>query len=162
MQILVGILAVIGAVALLRFLMFLGFRRRWARRHEWARLGHVPRRSWLFRSLFDRLDATPAQEKVLLEGAAALREHLAAAHAEWDAIRGELAALLGEDSLDRGRLESLLARPAEKLGAARARLADTVASFHAALEGAQRKRLADLVREGRLLAPAYGFGHRCC
>jgi len=162
MQVLVGIFAVVGALALGRSLLFLGSRHRWAGRRGWARFGQGSRRAWMFRRLFEQLDATPAQEKVLLEGAAALREDLAAARTEWEAIRAELATLLGEDSLDRGRLESLLARPAEKLGSARARLADTVASFHAALQGNQRKRLAGLVREGRLLAPAYGHGHRRC
>lgn len=161
MQVIVGILAVVGALGLLRVLLFLGFRRRWLRRREWGRLGHRPGRAWFLRGLFERLDATPAQERVLLDGAAALRADLAAAHAEWNAIRDELATLLGEDSLDRSRLESLLARPTEKLGAARARLVDTVARLHAALQGSQRRRLADIVREGRYFAPAFAFRHRC-
>src|SRR5512146_288487 len=146
-QVIVGILAVLGAFALLRFVVFLGFRRRWMRRRGWGRHGYGARRAWLFRQLFERLDATPAQETIVLDGAAALHDDLAAARAEWLAIRDELATLLAQDALDRGRLESLAARPTEKLGAARARLVETVASLHAALQGAQRRRLAELVRD---------------
>jgi Spy/CpxP family protein refolding chaperone len=131
--------------------------RRWHRGRPAVALGG---RRWPFRRLFARLDTSPAQEQVLVDETAALREDLRSLRAEWAAAREELGALLGEPSLDASRIEAVLATRDARLAALRRRAAEAAARFHAVLDDAQRKTLAALVREGRVLAPAHA--HRRC
>lgn len=117
-------------------------------------------RRWPFRRLFSRLDTSPAQEQVLVDEAAALRQQFFALRAEWLSAREELAALLGEPSLEPSRIEAVLASRDGSLAALRRRAAEALARFHGVLDEAQRKALASMVREGHLLAPAHGY-RRC-
>ncbi len=116
---------------------------------------------WMFRGLFARLDTSPAQEKVLVEEAAAVREALAGLRAEWAAARGELADLLASVDLDAARVDAVLASREAKLAEVRRRAAGAVARFHGVLDDAQRRALAAMVREGHVLAPAHAHGRRC-
>lgn len=154
----------LGFAAALAFLSLFALLR--ARR--WRRLRHAsfrasrgaPGRRWPFRGLFARLDTSPAQEQVLVDEAAALREELASLRGDWAAVREELALLLGEPSLEPARIEAVLSARDARLRELRRRVADAAARFHAVLDDAQRKALASLVREGHVLAPARGY-RRC-
>lgn len=148
MQFALGFAAALVFVSLIALLRI----RRWGRfrRGAFAVSPAVEGRRWPFRRLFSRLETSPAQEQVLIDEAAALRQDLAALRNEWTSLREELASLLGEPS----RLEAAFASRDERLSALRRRLAGAVARFHAVLDEAQRRALASMVREGHLLAAA--------
>ncbi len=148
-------LLVLGLAGLLRVRRW----RRWQRGRIASGYPSIGGR-WPFRRLFSRLDTSPAQEQVLVDEAAGLRQDLSALRSEWLAVREELAALLGEPSLEPSRLEALLASRDAQLAALRRRLANALTRFHGVLDDSQRKALAALVREGHLLAPARA--HRRC
>lgn len=152
MQFALGFAAALVFVSLLALLRI----RRWGRfrRGAFAVSPAVEGRRWPFRRLFSRLETSPAQEQVLIDEAAALRQDLAALRNEWTSLREELASLLGEPSLEPSRLEAAFASRDERLSALRRRLAGAVARFHAVLDEAQRRALASMVREGHLLAAA--------
>jgi Spy/CpxP family protein refolding chaperone len=131
--------------------------RRWRR---WRRRGGLPPAGarWMLRGLFARLGTSPAQEKVLVEDADALRAALGTLRDDWLRARGELADLLAAADLDAARVDALVAARQERLADVRRRATEAVARFHAVLDAGQRQALSRLVREGRALAPAHA-GH---
>jgi hypothetical protein len=99
--------------------------------------GH-PRGRWRgFRGplyvLFERLDLTPAQEKVV--------------RAEVDRLRERARALRG-DSLDETALADMFVRHDDRLRELREELGGALGRIHLALDERQRERLADLVERG--------------
>jgi hypothetical protein len=154
-------LGFVAAVAVLSLFAFARIRRWRGRRGAFAfSPATAAGRRWPFRRLFARLDTSPAQEQVLVDEAAALRQELSSLRSEWLSVREELAALLAEPSLEPSRMEAIFAARDARLGEVRRRFAQAATRFHAVLDDAQRKALASMVREGHVLAPAHG--HRRC
>jgi hypothetical protein len=131
-----GALAVLLAAALLRRAAWRRFRR--------ARFG--PRAG--VRILARRLDARPEQERVLEAEADALASEMARARADLAGVRAEIADLLGGPALDAAAVGAAIQARLARLEPVRAHLADAISRVHAALDPAQRARLADLVRSG--------------
>ncbi len=147
--ILVGVLGTLVVLLLLGALARLAVRRRF-RRHAFARR----RRGWAVARLLRRIEATPAQEEVLLEGLDAVRAALRGARDGLLASREEVAAALAADRLDAAVLDAVWARQIERATAAKEAVSAALARFHAALEPRQRVLLGELVRAGP--------GHRGC
>ncbi|MGK4006361.1 periplasmic heavy metal sensor [Sorangium sp. So ce1036] len=106
------------------------------------------RRRFFLSFLFDRLDTTPAQEKVIV---AAFDELRAAADAQRGEIRGtraDVAAAMRSPSFDETRLGELFARHDTAIEALRRAAVGALGKVHAVLEDRQREQLADLIEIG--------------
>ena len=134
--ILVGVLATLVTLAVLRLLRIALFRRPWRRRG----------RGFMARRLLRRLEATPEQERIFLAEVEALGNAMREAREGLFASREELAQLLDADVLDQGALGGLSERQEARLGELRHRLADAIARFHASLDSRQHHLLAEMVR----------------
>jgi Spy/CpxP family protein refolding chaperone len=111
------------------------------------------------RALLEHLDTTPGQEKAIQQAVSVVREHLSGTHDELKAARKDLAAALGGDVLDPAALGAALGRGEVAAQSVARELATALASVHAALDGEQRKRLAELIADG----PSWrGFGRGHC
>lgn len=140
-----GALAVIVALRVLRRALFFGRMRRWRRG------GRLP-----LRHLSRRLGLRPEQEQVLSEEVDALFREGGALRDDWRGSREELAALFSAEALDAAALSAALDRRMAKVGEVRARAEAALARVHAALDPAQRARLAELVLSG-----GHRRGHGC-
>jgi len=105
--------------------------------------------------LFRRLGTRPEQESLLRAEADAFFAEMSSFRGESTAFREELAGLLAAPSLEEATVSAALEKPLARLSELRARVAGSVARIHAALDAAQRERLAELVRRG----PRHGRHH---
>ncbi len=149
--ILVGVVATLAVLLALRLAFFAVWRRRWRRGWHGRRHG----RGWLLARVFRRLDASPEQEKVLLEGLDRLRDELRALREGVFASREDLAAALDAERLDPGALDAIWAKQLERAAAAKEAFTSALGRFHAALDARQRALLAEMVRAG-------GARRACC
>ena len=119
----------------------------------WARGGHRRRGGWggdgaFMYGLFEALDATPAQEKVIREAADELRGGAEGLRGEVRASRGDVAAAVRSPSLDETRIGEVFARHDAALEKMRRAAVGAVARVHAVLDDRQRERLAELLEHG--------------
>jgi hypothetical protein len=138
-----SVLVTLGVLAALRLLRAVAFRRH-VRRHG---------RAFMARRLLRRIDATPEQERLFLEELEALRGLMGGLRQGVLASREPLAGMLEAEALDAQALDALLGESLRRLDETRARAAQSLSRFHAALAPAQRLQLAAMLR-----APA-GFHH---
>ncbi|WP_437679900.1 Spy/CpxP family protein refolding chaperone [Sorangium sp. So ce131] len=106
------------------------------------------RRRFFLSFLFDRLDTTPAQEKVIVSALDELRAAADAQRGELRGTRADVAAALRSPSLDETRLGELFARHDTAIEALRKAAVGALGKVHAVLEDRQREELADLVEIG--------------
>jgi len=112
-------------------------------------------RSWLVRGLFERLDTTPGQEKVIVGAVSDLRDAFGSLRDEGKRSRDDLAKALRSPSFDEALFGEAFARHEATLGDLRKKAMDAFAKVHDALDEKQRARLADLIESG----PGFrGFG----
>jgi hypothetical protein len=147
-NVLIGVLATLVALFVIRGLFFLGWRRRWR--------GHRRARGWMLRRLASRLDATPEQERLLLAEVESIRTALVGLRQGFSASRGELADALVGESVDERSLDGLFERELSRAGEVKRAAAQAFARVHAALDVRQRRILAELVRSGPRHACARG------
>jgi len=113
--------------------------------HRWRAGGHNWR--WgLLRSVFERLDTTPGQEKVILAAAADLREPAERARSEIRDSLTELADGLREDRIDEAKLRQAFSRQRDALAAAQEALLTALGRVHEALNPNQRRDLAEWIQ----------------
>lgn len=151
-----GALAALVVLVTIRRIFWFAAWRRWRRR------GHVPG-AFARRGLghvFRRLGTRPEQESVLRAEAEQLFSELAGFRGDAFALREELASLFADPALDEASVAAALEKPLSRLADLRAKVAGSLARIHAALDEAQRQRLADLVRHGRRHPHAGGHGPR--
>jgi hypothetical protein len=141
-NVLIGVLATLVALFVLRGLLFLGWRRRS------GGFGHRRGRGWMFRRLAARLDATPDQERLLLAEVDSIRAALTGLREGFSASRGALADVLAGEAVDEGALDALFERELARAGDVKRAAAQSFARVHAALDARQRRILAELVRSG--------------
>jgi len=123
--------------------------RRWGGwRHErWdghPRSGGRGRLRWLF----ERIDTSPGQEKVIAEAADALRETLHGWRDDAERMRSDVARSIRGEAFDAAALEEAFARADARLGTVREALRGQAARVHEALDPRQRAELADLIDRG--------------
>lgn len=112
--------------------------------------GHGPGRAHRARRfLFEVLDTTPGQEKVIKQAADNVLDAMDGAGDELQAARKDLAAALGGDVLDEAALRAAIDRALAVVQKAATELTQVLPAVHGALDGQQRKRLAELIAEGR-------------
>jgi Spy/CpxP family protein refolding chaperone len=117
----------------------------------WLGYGHGPRggrHGWFARAFFERLDTTPGQEKTIGQALDTVREQMRGARDELRAARKTLATAVGGDVIDGAALDAALGQQkslVDKLGQS---VTQALLSVHEALDGDQRKQLAELIANG--------------
>ncbi|MCY1080383.1 periplasmic heavy metal sensor [Archangium lansingense] len=127
------------------------------RRGRWHhRRGGPGRWSWRgrMRWLFERLDTSPGQEKVLVQAADELTEAFEKMRDELSATRAAIARSLRGESFDAAALRELDAKHDELIDNLRKTLRAALSKTHEALDPKQRRELADLLEHG------WGHGYR--
>jgi hypothetical protein len=103
---------------------------------------------WFLRAVFDRLDATPAQEKVIKSAVEEVREAGRAAKDEFKKSRSEVAKAVRGPAIDEVFFGELFSRHDSAIESVRKAAVGAIAKVHDALDEKQRERLADLIEEG--------------
>ena len=149
---------IFGTVCLIGLIKVLRHGRRWGHGYPGAYGQGVggPRR-WLLRSLFERLETTPGQEKAIVAALEELRGERRIARDELQATRADLSRVIAGGLVDDGALEETFARHDRLLAQLRVSLVESLRKVTEALDERQRKELAGLVEGGRL-GGRWGFG----
>lgn len=121
----------------------------------WGGYGRARRRGFGFgpramlRRLFERLDTTPGQEKVIVEAFSDLKNSARDAKGGLREARHDLAEAFRQESFDELLLGGALSRLDGSVDTLRKAGLDAFGKVHAALDERQRKILADLIESGR-------------
>lgn len=102
---------------------------------------------WL-RGLFERLDTSPGQEKVIKKSVEDLFQSTRNLRGELDESRRDAARAMRGASVDEVALGEAFARQDEKLREIRKSIVGALANVHEALDEDQRNRLADMLERG--------------
>lgn len=113
-------------------------------------------RRYALYSLFERLDATPGQEKVISGAMDELRAKLAKMRGQWGEQRKQAATAFRSETLTPDQAEGVFAPFGANFDELRAASAEAMRKIHEALDDRQRGVLADLVERG------WGFGGGRC
>lgn len=143
---------VIGALSAVGFFKVLRWERGW--RH------HGGPREWMLRALFERLNTSPEQEKVLSEAASDFETSLRSVKNAGKGARTALAEILRAEHFDQAALSTLFDSQQQALEDVKKSLREGLTSIHATLVPEQRRRFAQLVEHG----PGRGRNGRsgCC
>ena len=109
--------------------------------------GWGPRR-WLLRSLFERLETTPGQEKAIMAALDELRENRKVVRDEMQQTRGDVGRAVASGLVDDGTLEETFARHDRLLAQLRVSFVEALKKVTEALDERQRKQIADLLEGG--------------
>lgn len=119
-------------------------------RHGGGRWSWRGRMRWLF----ERLDTSPGQEKVIVQAADDLTEAFEKMRDEMRTTREAIARSLRGETFDSAALGELDAKHDELIANMRRTLRTSLSKVHEALDAKQRRELADLLEHGM------GYGHR--
>jgi Spy/CpxP family protein refolding chaperone len=129
-------------------------------RGGWGGGGGLGRR-WLLRSLFERLETTPGQEKAILAALDELRGNRTVVHEELQATRADVARAVQGGLVDDGALEETFARHDRLLAQLRVSFVEALKKVTEALDERQRKQLAELLQgRGFFGGPRWGGPYR--
>jgi len=113
----------------------------WGRHGGWGRWRHEgwdgPRGAGgrgPLRWLFERIDTSPGQEKVIAEAADALRSTMHGWHDDAERMRSDVARSIRGETFDSAALEEAFARAEARLGTLRETLRGQAARVHEALD----------------------------
>ncbi|MDB4981929.1 MAG: RNA-binding region recognition motif [Myxococcales bacterium] len=121
--------------------------------------GNPFRSGFLARMIADRLDATPAQEKVIRDATDELRETATKLKGEGKKTRADLATAFRKSHFDEVLLGELYARHDRSLEDLRKAFVGMGARIHETLDGKQRERLAEMIESGPgAFGPRWGRG----
>jgi hypothetical protein len=99
-------------------------------------------------TLFERLDATPGQEKAITSAMDDLRAKLRKARETWSQSRGGIAEAIRGETLTEEQTAELTAPFASHFDEMRTTAGEAMRKIHDALDGKQRRILADIVESG--------------
>jgi uncharacterized membrane protein len=114
-----------------------------------------PARGGLY-GLYQALDATPGQEKVIRAAFDEVRTAVGEARGEWKQSRGDVAQAFRADSFDAEIMGNAFARHDEHLERVRKAVTGALAKVHDALDEKQRATLAEWLDSQR--GPGFGMG----
>ena len=106
---------------------------------------HNARTRMMLHSLFNRIDASPAQERAIIAEVDRLQERMRDARSGLRDTRGDLAAAVRSPVLDESALSAVLGRVDAATGDARAAILDALRGVHEVLDDRQRGQVADLL-----------------
>ena len=107
--------------------------------------GHHWRRNWMLHGLLARLDASPAQERVIIGEIDKVRERMWEAKRKIKDGRADLGAAIRGPVLDDAALGAVLGRVDTATGEARSAILEALRSIHGVLDDKQRSILADMI-----------------
>ncbi|HVZ72124.1 MAG TPA: periplasmic heavy metal sensor [Polyangia bacterium] len=110
--------------------------------------GNPFRDGFIARAISDRLEATPAQEKVIRDATDEFREAASKLRGEGKKTRADVAAAFRKSAFDEVLLGELYARHDRSIEDLRKAFVGMGARIHDALDEKQRARLADLIEAG--------------
>jgi hypothetical protein len=110
--------------------------------------GGFGRGGFVLRALSERLDATPAQEKVIAEALREVREAFMKHRGELRGSRGDVAKAVRAESFDEVLFGELFARHDAAIEELRKTVMGALAKVHASLEPGQRDELARIIESG--------------
>jgi len=144
---LVGTLSLIGLIKVAR----------------WGRYGrHGGPRRWMLRRLFQHLDTTPGQEKVVSEVVDELQRKAWAARETFFSARGSFAKAVAGEHFDGAAVDASFETQQAAVEELKKAVREGLGKVHEALNPEQRKRLAELIEfgPGRMHGRCGGhFGH---
>jgi Spy/CpxP family protein refolding chaperone len=109
--------------------------------------GGGPRR-WFLRSLFERLETTPGQEKAIMAALDELRENRKVVRDEMQQTRGDLGRAVAAGLIDDSTLEETFARHDRLLAQLRVSFVEAMKKVTEALDERQRKQMAEVLEGG--------------
>jgi Spy/CpxP family protein refolding chaperone len=145
----IGTVCLVGLIKVLR--RGRGWHGRWGGgygHHAHGRYGGGPRR-WLLRSVFERLETTPGQEKAIVAAIDGLRKERQVLREEAKQTRSDLARAVGGGLVDDSTLEETFARHDRLLAQLRVGFVEALKKVGEALDDRQRKELAEVIQGGR-------------
>lgn len=107
--------------------------------------GHHGRRNWMLHAALARIDATPAQERVIVNEIQNLQERMYGARSNLKDARGDLSAAVRGPVLDDAALGAVLGRVDATTNEARTAMIDALRNIHNVLDDRQRNTVADLI-----------------
>ena len=111
---------------------------------------------WM-RGLFERLDTTPGQEKVIRQALEDVMDEAGRARRAVPTMRSSIGAAFGSETLEESALEEAMAPADEGLARVRESLKGALGRIHEVLDDQQRQTLARwLSREGSRFPMAFG------
>ncbi len=113
---------------------------------RWGGGGDVQR--WMLRSLFERLETTPGQEKVIVQAVEGMREQARSAREAVHATGGHAAKAFRGERFDEAAMADAFAKQDAALESAQKALFEALAKVHEALDERQRRELADMMERG--------------
>jgi hypothetical protein len=119
-------------------------------------------RRYALYSLFERLDATPGQEKVIAGALDELRDTLRALRERFQDSRHDVATAFRQPELTEEDLNRVFSRFDEHLEAIRHAAGAAMQKIHVVLDDRQRGVMADLVERGFTFGPPMHHVHRRC
>ncbi len=114
----------------------------------WARWHHGHHGRGMLYMLFERIDATPAQERAIIHEVANLKAKLRDSRATLRDSRGDLAAALRGSQLDDAALGAVLGRVDAATTETRGAALEALRNIHAVLDENQREKLATMLDGG--------------
>jgi Spy/CpxP family protein refolding chaperone len=115
--------------------------RGWGHRHH----GGFRRGGWMLRGLFERLETTPGQEKVILEAIDEVKSAASKVREEAEGARREVAESLKGAHFDQEKVRDLFARFDVKTEDVKKAAMAGLGKIHEALDEKQRAELAELL-----------------
>jgi Spy/CpxP family protein refolding chaperone len=109
---------------------------------------------FVLRRVFQQLDATPGQEKVIAAALDELRESTRSARGELQTFRADVARSVQGEVFDEGAIDLAYSRQDELIATVRKAAMGAIAKVHEVLDEKQRARLAQLIAEGPSAAPS--------
>jgi Spy/CpxP family protein refolding chaperone len=117
-------------------------------RHGWHRRGGGRWGQWMFRRLFERLDTTPGQERVVLDAADEAQRVMWKARDEVMRARSDYAKAMRSEHFDAEALNAAFERQQASIDEVKKTLREKLQSIHEILTPSQRASLADLIEFG--------------
>lgn len=106
-------------------------------------------RRWFLRSVFERLETTPGQEKAIVAALDELRENRRIVRDEAQQTRADLARAVAGGLIDDATLEDTFARHDRLLAQLRVSFVEALKKATEALDERQRKQVGDMLEGGR-------------
>ena len=144
---------IVGTVCLIGLVRVLRHSRRWHGHRGQGGYGFRgysggPQR-WFLRSIFERLETTPGQEKAIVGALDELRDNRHLVRDEAEQTRADLARVISGGLVDDGSLEETFARHDRLLAQLRVSFVEALRKATEALDEHQRKQLADRLERSR-------------
>jgi hypothetical protein len=110
--------------------------------------GFGGRMGFVLRFLSERLDASPAQEKVIAQAVDEMREAIGKARDGFKASRGDVANAVRSDNFDVTHVGALFSKHDDAIDGVRKAFVSAMQKVHDALDERQRKILAEIIEAG--------------